>query len=142
MVPNGSYFWPYLLHRFALCHSCTQAKIQLAKRTSVIQCRFECIGYPAKCQKLPKITITHDPAGAFDSRVNGLVIAGHTHCGQISLPFIGPLWVPSDAPRFAQCGLYQSRDRTLFVTSGIGTVILPLRYCTQSQWDFLELTFQ
>ena len=101
--------------------------------------RFRYVDYPAGCKELPKLTITHDPAGAFDSRVTGLVIAGHTHCGQVSLPFVGPLWVPSDAPPFAHCGLYQDSSRTVFVTSGVGTSILPLRLGTQSQWDFIIL---
>ena len=101
--------------------------------------RFAYVNYPEECNGLPKLTITHDPAGAFDHRVKGLVIAGHTHCGQISLPFIGPLWVPTDAPSFAHCGLYRDQFRTLFVTSGIGTAMLPLRYGTQSQWDLISL---
>lgn len=101
--------------------------------------RFRYVDYPAECAPLPKITITHDPAGAFDPRVRGLVVAGHTHCGQISLPFLGPLWVPTDAPDNAHCGLYRDEYRTLFVTSGVGTSILPLRYGAQSQWDFIYL---
>ena len=103
--------------------------------------RFGYVDYPDKCKSLPKLTITHDPAGAFDRRVKGLVIAGHTHCGQVSLPFIGPLWVPTDAPSFAHCGLYEGGDMTVFVTSGVGTAILPLRYGAQSQWDMLKLSW-
>lgn len=101
--------------------------------------RYNYVDYPDQCEILPKLTITHDPAGAFDRRMIGLVIAGHTHCGQISLPLIGPLWVPTDAPSFAHCGLYEAEDMTLFVTSGVGTSIIPLRFGTQSQWDMLNL---
>lgn len=101
--------------------------------------RFRYVDYPRKCRNHTKLTITHDPAAAFDDRVRGFVIAGHTHCGQIRLPLIGPLWVPTDAPSKAQCGLYHDDQRTVFVTSGVGTVILPLRYGAQSQWDFLEV---
>ena len=101
--------------------------------------RFGYVDYPDECKSIPKLTITHDPAGAFDRRMKGLVIAGHTHCGQVSLPFIGPLWVPTDAPSFAHCGLYEGGDVTVFVTSGVGTVIRPLRYGAQSQWDFISL---
>jgi len=101
--------------------------------------RFGYVDYPDECKSIPKLTITHDPAGAFDRRMEGLVIAGHTHCGQVSLPFIGPLWVPTDAPSFAHCGLHEGGDMTVFVTSGVGTAILPLRYGAQSQWDFISL---
>jgi predicted MPP superfamily phosphohydrolase len=95
--------------------------------------------YPEECDGLPRLSITHDPSGAFYSSVKGLVIAGHTHCGQVSFPIIGPLWVPSDAPSSAHCGLYKDSERTVFVTSGVGTSILPLRYGAQSQWDLIEL---
>jgi len=103
--------------------------------------RYDYVDYPEKCENIPKFTITHDPAGAFNARVKGLVIAGHTHCGQISLPFIGPLWVPSDAPSEAHCGLYEDSQRTVFVTSGVGTTILPLRFGAQSQWDELNISW-
>ena len=103
--------------------------------------RFEYVDYPSKCNELPKITITHDPAGAFAPRVRGLVIAGHTHCGQVRFPFVGPLWIPTTAPKDARCGLYQDEHRTVFVTSGVGTAILPLRYGAQSQWDFLTIEY-
>ena len=101
--------------------------------------RFAYVDFPTECKSLPKLTITHDPAGAFDRRITGLVIAGHTHCGQVSLPFLGPLWVPTDAPSFAHCGLYEGGDMTVFVTSGVGTAILPLRFGAQSQWDMIAL---
>ncbi len=101
--------------------------------------RFHFVDYPAECDPLPKLTITHDPAGAFDPRVRGLVLAGHTHCGQISLPFVGPLWVPTGAPDNARCGLYRDEYRTLFVTSGVGAAILPIRYGAPSQWDLITL---
>ena len=103
--------------------------------------RFGYVDYPDECKSIPKLTITHDPAGAFDRRVKGLVISGHTHCGQIRLPFIGPLWVPTDAPSFAHCGLHEGGNITVFVTSGVGTSILPLRFGAQSQWDMLSLSF-
>ncbi len=103
--------------------------------------RYQYVEFPDACGKLPKITITHDPAGAFYNKAEGFFIAGHTHCGQISLPLIGPLWVPSDAPKSAHCGLYQDDMRSVFVTSGVGTSILPLRFGTRSYWDMLNLIY-
>ena len=101
--------------------------------------RFGYVDYPEGCTSVIKLTITHDPAGAFDRRVKGLVIAGHTHCGQVSLPFIGPLWIPTDAPSFAHCGLHEAGEMTVFVTSGVGTAILPVRYGAHSHWDFVTV---
>ena len=103
--------------------------------------RYEYINFPEACSNIPKLTLTHDPAGAFDDRMTGIVIAGHTHCGQVSLPFIGPLWVPTDAPKSAHCGLHSDDTKTVFVTSGVGTTVLPLRVGTQSQWDELNISW-
>lgn len=101
--------------------------------------RFSYVDYPNECDHLNKITITHDPEGAFHPEMRGLVFAGHTHCGQVSLPLIGAIWIPSDAPRTATCGSYQDKNITLYVTSGVGTSILPIRYGAQSQWDMITL---
>ena len=104
--------------------------------------RFKYVEFPEVCKNKPKITITHDPAGAFNPKIRGLVVSGHTHCGQISFPFIGPIWIPSEVPREAHCGLYQDNQRTVFTTSGIGTTILPIRIGTQSEWDLLSVNFK
>ena len=53
---------------------------------------------------------------------------GHKHYGQLSLPFIGPLWAPADAPPFEHCSLDEGSNVTVLVTSGVGTSILPLRF--------------
>lgn len=56
-----------------------------------------------------------------------LVLVGHTHCGQISFPIVGPLVIPSDyGPRFA-CGVYQVGQRMMVVSAGVGTSRLPFR---------------
>jgi len=95
--------------------------------------------YSSECEGRSKITITHDPAAAFQEGVEGLIFAGHTHCGQISIPFLGPLWAPTKAPRDAWCGLYQDELRTLWVSSGVGTSVLPIRLGAPSQWDLVEV---
>ncbi len=56
-----------------------------------------------------------------------LTLAGHTHCGQIVLPFIGALATASRyGPRY-RCGVIREGAKTLVVTAGIGTSILPFR---------------
>ena len=102
--------------------------------------RYATTPLPDRCDGLPTVTISHDPAAAFEDGVEGLIIAGHTHCGQVSIPFVGPLWAPTEAPREAWCGLYQDELRTLWVSSGVGTSILPIRLGAPSQWDLLNVT--
>lgn len=101
--------------------------------------RFRWVNWPASCSDRIKITLTHDPAGAFVRPVEGVAFAGHTHCGQIRLPFLGALWLPTTAPREATCGLYRDSDRTLYVTAGVGASILPLRFGAPSAWDMVTL---
>ncbi|WP_070155535.1 metallophosphoesterase [Sphingobium phenoxybenzoativorans] len=55
----------------------------------------------------------------------GLVVAGHSHCGQIALPFYGPLFVPQKLP--FTCGRYDIDGKTIIVSGGVGTSSLPLR---------------
>ena len=95
------------------------------------------VDFPESCNKKIKINLTHDPAGAFHPKVRGLVLAGHTHCGQIRLPLIGPIFTPTEAPAEAQCGLYEDQQRQVFVGSGVGNSLLPIRIRTQSQWDLI-----
>lgn len=104
--------------------------------------RYRYVEFPKQCDDKPKLTMTHDPAAAFKENVHGLVVAGHTHCGQIKVPLVGVLWVPSDAHASGICGLYTDQDRTVFVTSGVGTSILPVRLGTQSHWDFINVRFE
>jgi hypothetical protein len=56
-----------------------------------------------------------------------LALAGHTHCGQIVLPLIGPLATGSDLGRKYLCGVIRDGAKTLVVTGGLGTSHVPLR---------------
>ena len=56
-----------------------------------------------------------------------LVLAGHTHCGQIVLPFIGPLVTGSDYGRKYLCGVVRNGSQLMVVTAGLGTSHVPLR---------------
>jgi len=56
-----------------------------------------------------------------------LMVAGHTHCGQIRLPLIGPVATASRHGKRYACGRFDERGRTLVVTAGLGTSVLPMR---------------
>ena len=95
--------------------------------------------YEKTCMNYPSLTITHDPAAAFELQWGGLWFAGHTHCGQITLPMINPIWVPSTAPKPARCGLYEDESKVVFVSSGIGNSILPIRFYAPSQVELVTV---
>ena len=73
------------------------------------------------------IAITHNPDifPRVPQRVQ-LLLAGHTHGAQISFPLIGPIVEPSTYG-FAW-GHFFENNHHLFVTTGIGNSIIPIRF--------------
>lgn len=75
-----------------------------------------------------RVLLSHspDPFATLPGDI-GLMLAGHTHCGQIRLPLYGA-WSTGSAygDRYA-CGFIEENGRKLIVTAGLGTSILPLR---------------
>ena len=68
-----------------------------------------------------------------------LAIAGHTHGGQVALPFIGRPIVPSQfGERFAAGPVFEN-NQTYFVSTGTGTSILPVRFGVTPEVSVLEL---
>ena len=57
-----------------------------------------------------------------------LTLAGHTHGGQVNLPVLGRLIVPSRYGERYAIGHVHENGRDLFVTPGIGTSIVPVRF--------------
>ena len=77
----------------------------------------------------PALLLTHNPDIFPDvpPRI-ALTLAGHTHGGQVNLPVVGRLVVPSVfGARFA-AGHIVEDGRHLFVSTGVGTSILPVRF--------------
>ena len=55
-----------------------------------------------------------------------LMLSGHTHGGQVRLPLIGALALPTLGKKYVE-GWFRLGDLQLYVNRGIGTVGLPLR---------------
>ena len=63
------------------------------------------------------------PAG----RAVSFVLSGHTHGGQVRLPFVGPLRLPPGGRKYVE-GLFHFGSMQLYVNRGIGSVGLPFRF--------------
>ena len=88
----------------------------------------------------PAIVLAHDPAWfGFLPPGPYLMLAGHTHGGQIRLPGLGVIKNASKAPLRWSYGLIRERDQLLYVTSGIGTSGIPLRWRVPPEFVVLDL---
>ncbi len=56
-----------------------------------------------------------------------LQLSGHTHAGQVRLPFMRPLYLPEMAKKYVW-GLFKIGELTLYTNAGIGTVEIPVRF--------------
>ena len=82
--------------------------------------------------KLPLVVMTHTPDNIYALHELGAaaVFAGHTHGGQMRLPVIGPLLVPSIYGRRFDLGHFNVDGTELYVSAGVGADEPPLRiYC-------------
>jgi predicted MPP superfamily phosphohydrolase len=88
----------------------------------------------------PAIAFTHSPDlfPKIPARI-ALTIAGHTHGGQVALPFIGRPIVPSVYGQRYAIGHIVENGRHLFVTPGIGTSILPVRFGVPPEISILTI---
>jgi hypothetical protein len=69
-----------------------------------------------------------------------LVLAGHTHGGQLRVPFAGPLVTNCDLPRSRARGLSRDGATWLNVSGGLGTSpYLPVRVACRPEATLLEL---
>ena len=81
-----------------------------------------------------RLILSHSPDPFPDLPANiGLMLAGHTHCGQIGWPWGGS---PATASEYGQryaCGRVDEDGRSLITSGGLGTSILPFRLFTQPE---------
>lgn len=85
------------------------------------------------------IVVAHNPDTTYryQNSIPDLTVSGHTHGGQIRLPFIYRNAIPSEYS-FNQ-GLYQTSSGKIFVSTGLGTTGLPMRLGIPPTIDILEL---
>jgi len=88
------------------------------------------------------LTLTHDPFGLVvaTGQLETPGFAAHTHCGQITFPWIGAPIVPTQAPLSMHCGVYTNGFPGI-TSGGLGTSILPFRFgpSTKPGWELITI---
>jgi predicted MPP superfamily phosphohydrolase len=86
------------------------------------------------------ILLAHEPDYAdYASRFPvDLQLSGHSHGGQVRIPFVGPLYLPDLARKYVW-GLYRVGALSLYTNPGLGTVGLPVRWNCPPEVTLLTL---
>jgi len=102
---------------------------------------------PAVPPGTPRVVLSHSPDVVLEASTRALeaVIAGHTHGGQVRLPFVGALTTRSALGPYYGWGRFEfnapnARGYTsLYINPGIGMSMLPIRFLCPPRWALLEL---
>ena len=86
-----------------------------------------------------KILITHEPDDydKIPKNVN-LFLAGHSHLGQVRLPFIGSVYNMEGAKKYKE-EKYEIDDTNLFISGGLGTTKIKYRFLDKPSINFFRL---
>ncbi len=97
-------------------------------------------GYYNCPANFPIVGLMHNPDSFFriPSRT-ALMVAGHSHGGQINIPLIGRFVTSTKAGKPYAYGLNTVGDTPVFVTAGIGTSILAARFRSPPEIVLIEL---
>jgi hypothetical protein len=95
----------------------------------------------------PIVVLSHTPAVVLEASRRGIeaVLAGHTHGGQVRLPFLGALTTRDALGAWFDYGSYHfpapnSRGLTsLYINGGVGTSVLPVRFWCPPRFAVVEL---
>lgn len=88
----------------------------------------------------PRVLFMHDPSAIFQMKERFfLALAGHMHGGQVYIPGIGAIITPGSAPKDWAGGWVDFELGSLFVSKGVGTSIIPVRFNAPPEFVILEL---
>ena len=95
---------------------------------------------PSAAQGMKNILLMHYPAWAklFTDQTFDLLLAGHSHGGQVRIPFYGPIIVPFGVDEY-DLGLFQTKAGPLYVSSGIGWYPIPVRFNCRPEITVIEI---
>jgi predicted MPP superfamily phosphohydrolase len=97
---------------------------------------------PRRAEERFGLAVMHSPDSAPEAAAlgYGLIVAGHTHGGQVRLPFVGALVTNCSMPPKLASGLIRMGAAVLHTSRGLGTSkYAPFRFWCRPEATFLEL---
>lgn len=87
------------------------------------------------------ILLVHEPDTVDNLDLNkyDLVLAGHSHGGQVRIPFIGKLYTPQGAKKYYD-EYYKISNTDLYISSGLGTSMYKFRLFNRPSFNFYRIT--
>ena len=86
------------------------------------------------------VVLTHTPEDfPFLPEQSHLILAGHTHGGQIHIPLLGSAINPPGYSRKYSYGRIEKDQKTLLVTSGLGSAYTQARFCMKPEIVLITL---
>lgn len=106
--------------------------------------QYDAVAGPADDRADVRLGVLHSPEPAnldrFDADGYQLLLAGHTHGGQLCLPGFGTLVTNCGIDRRRARGLHRYGDAWLDVSAGLGTSpTAPVRFCCRPEASLLDL---
>ena len=84
--------------------------------------------------------LSHSPDPFADLPASsGIMLAGHTHCGQLAWPWGGSPSTMSEYGQRYACGAVRENGNVLVTSAGLGTSVLPIRLFTQPEIWVIDL---
>lgn len=87
----------------------------------------------------PDVLLAHSPEIFKEAKGKvDLVLTGHTHGGQVNIPLLRWLVLPLRYGKKYREGLFEEQGSSLYVSKGIGTTILPIRFNAPPEITLIE----
>lgn len=149
-VPGNHDYWSKVVFRdIEQCFTATGGGWLLDRQMVTQDGKFSVIGAtcltfkhetPKPNPKTRNIFLMHYPAwvkNLSETRFD-LVLAGHSHGGQVRLPFYGPLFVPFGVDQY-DMGMFHTASGPLYVNPGIGWFPWPIRFNCRPEITVFEV---
>jgi predicted MPP superfamily phosphohydrolase len=125
----------------------TNKSIQIKDNLWLVGLDDELAGSPelSTYKNIPKksktISMFHSPTlfTTINNKTN-LAFAGHSHGGQIRIPFIGVIWTPEGTGKY-HSGWFKEGQAKMYVSRGLGNSILPIRFNCRPEVAFIKVNY-